>query len=266
VGAITTADVLEVVQPIWQSNNETASRLRQRIFRVIAYARAVAEEPGFNPAQWDGHLDNILPARKAVREVQPVQHMAAAEWRDFPGVFAQLRERSGMTHKLMMFQALCASRPGETRKAQWGDIDTDNAVWVIRRGTEKVPQGQIIPLSTQALGVLESIKGDPKKTDYLFPSKGGGPLSENAPSVAVKKMGLRGDITAHGSRSSFRDWGAAHGYSDDMLERALAHTAGAVKRAYQRDKLVEERRPLMQAWADFATGTVAGDNVVAIHG
>lgn len=267
VGELTTSDVLEVVQPIWSSNNETASRLRQRIFRVIAYARTVAEEPGFNPAQWDGHLDNILPARKAVREVQPVQHMPAAEWRDFPDIYLQLSQRNGMTHKLMMFQALCGSRPGETRKAQWGDIDLVHGVWVIRRGTEKVAQGQIIPLSEQAVDILESIKGSgkPKKRDYIFPSQDGGPLSENAPSTAIKKMGLTGDITAHGSRSSFRDWGAAHHYSDDMLERALAHTAGAVKRAYQRDKLVEERRPLMQAWADYATGTQRAANVVAIN-
>ena len=212
-------------------------------------------------------MDNILPARKAVREVQPVEHMAAAEWRDFPDIYSQLSQRHGMTHKLMMFQALCGSRPGETRKAQWGDIDFTSSVWVIRRGTEKVMQGQIIPLSKQATAILKSIKGDskPNKAEYIFTGKDGGPLSENAPSVAIKKMGLRGDITAHGSRSSFRDWGAAHHYSDDMLERALAHTAGAVKRAYQRDKLVEERRPLMQAWADYATGAVREDNVVAIN-
>jgi integrase len=256
VGDITTTDVLEVLTPIWADQNETANRIRQRIFRIIAYTRSVAEEPGFNPALLMGHLDNILPSRKQVRESKPVTHMAAVPWREFPGIYQQLQNRKGMTHRLMMFQALCASRPGETRKAQWRDIDFEHAIWRIRAGTEKVKQGQVIPLSTQAVEILEAIRGDRDlaQTDYIFSVTQGKPINENAPSVAIGKMGLRDVITAHGSRSSFRDWGAANGYSEDMLERALAHTAGAVKRAYQRDQLVEERRPLMQVWADFATG------------
>jgi integrase len=257
VSAIDTDHVLRVLQPIWNEKPETASRLRGRIEMVLSYAtvRGWRDRNILNPAVWRGHLQLILPAK---RKVRAVQHLAALPWQEAPAFMRALREREGFGVNALMFAILTAARSGEVRGATWDEIDLDGAKWTIppRRanGTGmKSGNEHRVPLSGPAVAILREMAKLKDGSGLVFLGlKRDVPMSDMTLTAVLRRMG-RGDLTAHGFRSTFRDWtGEVTNHPADIAEAALAHTLGdKVREAYQRGDLFLKRRKLMNDWADY---------------
>lgn len=247
---IETAHVLAVLEPIWTEKNETATRLRGRIECVLDAATVRELRTGPNPARWKGHLDHILPAP---RKVARVEHHAALPIGDVAGFVARLRAADGMGARALEFAILTAARSGEVRGATWDEIDVQAAVWAI--GPERMKGGRAhrVPLSPAALALLASLpQGEPGAP--VFASAKGTTLSDMTLTAVLRRMKVA--VTAHGFRSTFRDWAAERtNYPNEVCEQALAHAIeNAAEAAYRRGDLFEKRRALMNDWATFCGG------------
>ncbi len=249
VADVDTALVIKVLSPIWTEKNETASRLRGRIETVLDWAKANGLREGENPARWKGHLDKLLaqPAK-----VQKVEHHAALDYREIGAFMRELRAREGTGARALEFAILCASRSGEVRGATWAEIDMQARVWTIPPERMKARKEHRVPLSDAAVAVLKTLPRLDGET-LIFPStKPGRPLSDMTITAVLRRM-ERGDLTAHGFRSTFRDWaGETTAYPREVIEHALAHQLkDKAEAAYQRGDLLEKRRRLMADWAGF---------------
>jgi integrase len=265
VQAIDTALVLKVIEPIWASKPETASRVRGRIESVISAAKARGEFKGENPAIWKGHLDSLLPKKSKVRDVEPQPALAHAE---LPAFMAALRAREdSIAAAALEFQILTAARPGNALAAQWSEIDLAAAVWTIAAENMKGGREHKVPLSLAALDVLARM-AEIRSGDFVFfGSQSKRPLSDAATGKLIDRMSEKRAwldprdgraIVSHGFRSTFRDWCAERGYQDPVAEAALAHSVpDAVIAAYRRTKFHALRRALMDDWAAFATSDPA---------
>lgn len=251
VDRIETADVLSVLKPIWTTKAETASRVRGRIERVLDAARAKGHRKGENPARWRGHLDHLLPARQKLTR----GHHAAMPFADVPDFMASLRARNATSALALEFAILTAARSGEVRGATWAEFDLEAKVWTVPATRMKAGREHRVPLSARALAILAEVRplaGD--KTDaVVFPSTTGKAMSDAAFAALLKRMGLDGEVTPHGFRSSFRDWaGEVSTFPREVAEQALAHVVGdATERAYRRGDALEKRRRLMEAWGRY---------------
>jgi integrase len=247
VDHVTTQDVLNVLQPIWQSKPETASRLRGRIERVLDAAKARGFRTGENPARWRGHLDAILPKpRKLARG-----HHKALPFDQAPGFGGRLRAEHGMAARALEFTILTAARAGETVGASGSEINFETNTWTIPAGRMKAGREHRVPLSARAVEILRGLPAFSGEA-FVFPgARKGRPLSIAALSRVLKRMGF--DCTVHGFRSSFRDWaGERTHFPREVAEAALAHVVGdETEQAYRRGDALEKRRSLMEAWAAF---------------
>ncbi len=266
VSAVDDALVLKVLMPIWESKTETATRLRGRIESVLDWATFSKFRQGENPARWKGHLDNSLAKPNKVAKVK---HHAALPYAEMGPFMAGLREREGVGAKALEFAVLTAARSGEVRGATWDEIDLDGRLWVIPAERMKMEKEHRVPLSDAAVELLKAL---PRVDDevLVFPSsKKNRPMSDMTLTAVLRRM-ERGDLTAHGFRSTFRDWAAeSTNYPSDMAEMALAHSIGdKVEAAYRRGDMLKKRFRMMNEWAKFC-GTVsksAGAKVVPIRG
>ena len=252
---IGTADILEILSPIWTEKHETAKRLKQRLSTIFDWAKGAGHYPHENPVNG---VKKALPTVK-----RRASHMAAMNWRDLPGFIADLSEHDSVSARTLEFLILTATRSGEARGARWSEIEGN--VWTIPSERMKRDVEHRVPLSAEAVVVLEKMRGlDP---EYVFPSVSRGKDGKTRPqSVMVfksllKRMGREG-FTVHGFRSTFRDWCSEHAQVDrEVAEAALSHATGnAVERAYARSDLFARRRELMDAWSRYAIGSV-GDVV-----
>lgn len=260
-------DVAEVLRPIWLTKAETASRVKQRIHAVMAWGWAHGHCQS-NPVDVVGHLLAQQPG-KAIRTT----HHPAMPWRDIPE-FVQTHLKPGkrpdVTRTLLEFLILTASRSGEVRGMTWAEVDRKNAIWTVpgERMKSKVPHR--VPLSPRALRILEEQEGQHEA--LVFPSpRDQVELSDMAITSLLRRLKAHSDTpgriaTAHGFRSSFRDWCSERGYSRDLAERSLAHTIkDKVEAAYHRTDLLEQRRELMNTWATYISGAPSLAAVFASH-
>jgi len=261
VGEVDTGAVVQIIEPLWRTRTETASRLRGRIEAVLDYAKARGWREGENPARWRGHLDNLLPQRAKVARVE---HHAALRWREIGGFMERLRQCSGIGARALEFAILTATRSGEVRGAMWLEIDLDHAVWTIPAERMKAGREHRVPLSEAALAILHEIAALKNGSGLVFlGQRRGVPMSDMTLTAVLRRMG-KGDLTAHGFRSTFRDWCAeSTNHPRELAEAALAHTLrDKVEAAYQRGDLLAKRRRLMDDWAAFcAKPMVVGDVV-----
>jgi integrase len=255
--------VMEILTPIWTTKTETASRLRGRIEKVLDWAIASKYREGPNPARWKGNLDVRLAQPSKVAKVQ---HHAALPYDDTGAFMAELRKVEGMGARALEFAILTATRSGEVRGATWQEIDLQKAVWIIPAERMKASKEHHVPLSPDTVALLKAL---PKLGDspYVFPGTKG-QLSDMTLTAALRRMN-RSSLTAHGFRSTFRDWaGERTNYPREVCEHALAHKLkDKAEAAYQRGSLFDKRRALMNDWAKYCgTPSVkATDNVIPIN-
>ncbi len=249
---ISLADVKAILLPIWPIKTETASRLRQRIEAVLDYAAVNDNEQNRgNPARWKGVLDTVLPAaRKITKRI----HHAAAPYTDVPKIMSALRDKDSLSAYCLRFTILTAARSGEARGALWNEIDMNEKVWIIPANRMKAEREHRVPLCKEAMDILTKMQQwRLDNNEYVFPGTRGGLLSD----VAVNKTlhTVAPEITVHGFRSSFRQWGAeTTEYLSAVLELALAHVnKDKIEEAYQRSDLFDLQRELMDVWSNYCT-------------
>jgi integrase len=272
VDAIDPALVMRVLDPIWHTKPETASRVRGRIEAVLDAATVRGWRTGPNPAQWKGNLAHILPARSKVRRVA---HHAALPYSEIAAFLAALRDREGMGASALKFAILTAARTGEVIGARWAEINLDERIWTVPAERMKGGREHRVPLSEAAIEVLHRVlplallrAGRPDPAAPIFPGKRrASPLSSMAMLNLLRRMG-RDDLTTHGFRSTFRDWAAERtSFPAEVAEMALAHAvADKVEAAYRRGDLFQKRRQLMEAWARFCSMPQAGADVLPFRG
>jgi integrase len=261
VAEIGTAHVLQILEPIWQTKPETASRIRGRIETILDSAKARGYRGGENPARWRGHIAQILPARSKLTR----GHHKALPYEAIPAFMTKLRERTAMAALALEFVILTAARTNEVLGATWSEVDLDKAVWTVPASRMKAGKEHRVPLSPRAVEILEALK--PLGKDSLFPAEKGDRLSGMAMSMLLRRMDMK--CTVHGFRSAFRDWAAERtGYAHEVCEMALAHVIGnQTEAAYRRGDLFDKRRRLMADWAAYCSGSeAAGGNVSPIRG
>jgi integrase len=260
VHAIDTALVMKVIEPLWTSIPETASRVRGRIESVLDWAKVRGYRTGENPARWRGHLDHLLPARLKIRRVK---HYAALPYAEIGTFVGKLREETSVSARGLEFLILTAARLGEVVGATWSEIDLSNRVWTVPVTRMKSAREHRVPLSAAAVALLTGMR-EMRNSDFVFFGRyPGAPLNRSTLLLLAKKLG-GASTNVHGFRSTFRDWCAEQtNFPREVAELALAHTIGSdVERAYQRGDLFEKRRKLMDAWAEFcARPTTSGDVV-----
>jgi integrase len=262
VADVTTADVTRVLDPIWKTRPETASRLRARIERILDWARVRGYRTGENPARWRGHLDNVYPARS---EARPVAHHAAIAIDDLPATYAALCQSAGTAALALRFLILTAARAGEVTGATWAEIDLQERIWTIPASRMKAAREHRVPLSSEAVAILTARRAT-MLGDLVFPSwRNGRPLASSSLLTALRVAGR--SATVHGLRSTFRDWTAERTDTPrDVAEMALAHTIeNKAEAAYRRGELMTKRAVLMQRWATFATTPHVQAEVVPFH-
>ncbi len=255
---ITPADVAETLRPVWLTLAETASRVKQRIHAVMqwgwAHGHCVA-----NPVDV---VDHLLPVQAGINV--RTEHQPAMPWRNVPLYVATKvysDERYNVTRALLLIVILTGARSGEARGMRWQEVDLDKRIWIVPPERMKAGIQHRVPLSLQAVAVLEKMQG--LHDELVFPSpRKQIVLSDMVMTTFLRKTGAVSDTpgrlaTAHGFRSSFRDWCSEQGISRDVAERALAHTLkNKVEAAYHRTDLLEQRIPVMQAWADYVFSAV----------
>jgi integrase len=241
-----------VLQPIWKEKTETASRLRGRIERILDWARVMKYRTGDNPARWKGHLDHLLPKRS---KVATVVHHAALPIDETPGFIQILRREETVVARAFEFCILNATRTNETMGMRWDEYDEQAQLWTVPDARMKAGRDHRIPLAQRSERILAEMQ-EIRTGDFVFP---GGvqerPLSSMAFLMLLRRL-ERDDITAHGFRSTFRDWAAERtDFPNEVVEMALAHTiSNKVEAAYRRGDLFDKRRQLAEAWAAFCAG------------
>jgi integrase len=248
VDSIDTGLVMKAVEPIWTAKPETAGRVRGRVEAVLDWATARGHRRGENPARWKGHLDNLLPAKTKVRRVE---HHAALPYPELGAFMAELRAAPGLSARALEFAILTAGRTGEVLGATWAEFDLDGATWTVPASRMKAGREHKVPLSDAAMAIL---RGLPRTDGRVFK------LSNMALLMTLRRM-ERGDLTAHGFRSTFSDWCAERtNYPSEVREMALAHVVGdKVEAAYRRGDLFEKRRQLAEAWARYCDNPATGE-------
>ena len=240
-------NVLAVLEPIWATKTETASRLRGRIETILDWATARGYRTGENPARWRGHLDQLLARPK---KIQKRKHHEALPIDDVGAFLVELRKVEGSSARALEFVVLTAGRSGEIRGARWPEIDLQGKVWTVPAERMKGKKEHRVPLSKQALMLLAGLPRF-EGHELLFPGRSDAPLSDMSLTACMRRMKLT--AVPHGFRSTFRDWAAERtNFPRDVAEMALSHAiVSEVEAAYRRGDMLAKRARMMQAWADF---------------
>ncbi|MBS0212071.1 MAG: integrase arm-type DNA-binding domain-containing protein [Proteobacteria bacterium] len=254
--------VVDVLDDIWKDKTETATRVRQRLEAVLDWATARKYRQGENPARWRGHLDKLLAKPMKVKRVK---HHAAMPYAEVPDFMAMLASKDSIASRALRFQILTASRSREAAGTHWAEIDLQRKVWTTPAERMKAGRDHRVPLSHEAVKLLQSMPG--AHTGYVFPGgKPNRPITIAA-TLKVVKDAYSG-LTAHGFRSSFRDWCAERtSYAREVAEAALAHAIkDQTEAAYNRTDLLEKRARMMADWGRFCcTPIKSADKVTPIR-
>jgi integrase len=252
VADIGTDDVLGVVLPLIDTAGyPTARRTLARIADVLAYAIAHQWRSGVNVAEWR-NIKAVIPERpNGKRRGRPM-----LPWKEAPTFIQSLRESDAMSARCLEIVVLTALRLGEARLAQWKEFDFETALWTVPETRMKRRIEFKVPLSSRSLALLEELKAHRRTGSCVFP------VGRCAVWDMCKRVAPEASV--HGWRATFRSWAADNGIDDALAEMCLSHGPGdATKAAYNRGEMVDRRRAVMQAWADFLDGKHAA-NVVPL--
>ena len=244
---------MKVLEPIWIEKTETAARVRGRIENVVDWATTSGYRKGENPARWRGYLENLLPNKTRVHRVN---HREALPYREIGTFMKELREREEGSARCLEFLILTATRSGEAFGARWSEINFAERTWVIPADRMKAGQEHKIPLSTPAVAIVERL-AEFRSSDLIFPSRTCKPFTSATMPRLLERVG-HADLTAHGFRSTFRDWAAeCTNFPREVVEMALAHAIGnKVEAAYRRGDLFQKRRQLAEAWGRYCMAPI----------
>ena len=248
IDRVDTDGVLACIQPLWDTKQETASRLRGRIERILDAAKAKRLRSGENPAAWRGNLKLLLPKSSKLAR----GHHPALPYTEMPTFVADVRSREAMAATALEFTILTAARTGEVLGATWNEIDLDAALWTVPGVRMKAGSEHRVPLCKRAVEVLRGL-AETKTGTLVFPGpRAAKPLSNMSMIMLLRRMG-KGDLTVHGFRSAFADWASeVSSFSAETREAALAHQiSNKVEVAYRRGDALEKRRAMMEAWAQW---------------
>jgi integrase len=256
VDRVDTDHVLRVLKPIWESKHVTATRVRNRIERILDWAKAKKlRDGGEYPARWKGHMQHLLAGN-----VNRVEHHEAVPVKEIPAFMRKLRACDGTTARALELLALTATRKAEVLYATFGEFDLEAKVWVIPASRTKTGKSSgedhVVPLSDRAVAIVAAQRAATRDPDgFVFASRRtGGAIGRYLMGDVMKEICGEGPVP-HGLRSTFRDWCGENGHPHEHAEMALAHAVGKkTTRAYFRSRLVEERRKIMEAWAEFCGG------------
>lgn len=255
VHSIAQSDVLRVLAPIWSEKPETAKRVKQRLSSVLDWARTAGYREGVNPVEG---VEKGLPKQR-----HKPQHLAALPYDQLPDFMRRLEAEESVVARAVQFAILTGARSGEVRHATWSEFDLEAKVWTIPAERMKMGREHRVPLSDEALGVLEKVKG--LSADLVFPSaRPGRPMADSTPAEVFKALDAQ--VTLHGFRSSLRDWSEeCTAFPHEVKEAALAHVVRSqVERAYRRTDLFEKRRELMAAWGRYCASATRKGEVVRL--
>jgi len=253
IADIETRDVYSVLESIWMTKTETASRTRLYIEAVLSWAKTMGLRGDPNPATWRGNLDQLLTPKARVR---PTVNLPGIPWQEIPQFMKELKSLDWPSARLVEFIILTASRSGEARGALWDEIDLENKVWKISASRMKMKRPHLVPLNGRVLELID-VASKFRNSPLVFPNpKLNKEFSYNAPMVTLRKLN-QNDVTTHGFRSSFKTWALeATNFPTQAIEFSLAHeTKSAVEGAYIRgDRMLEKRRDVLMAWNDYCVG------------
>ena len=245
--------MMEILEPIWATKNPTATRLRERLERVMGYAIARDYRTGDNCALLST-LTNMLPTITHTKKQR-----RAMPYADVPALMLELQQHPDAVALALRLLVLTACRPNEVLGARWGEIDTGAALWVIPKERMKARVVHTVTLSPAAVAL---VAGLPRDGELLFPD-----LKENSMRAALRALD-HDDIDVHGFRSSFRTWAAeCTNFPREIAELALAHAVGnAVERTYARTTLIDKRRLLLSDWAAYVEpAAVVAENITRLE-
>ena len=220
---------------------------------------------------WPGAFSNSTPMRSRAechprsQALQSRNFAALTKAEDFGGLLGSINDYDGspVTRFALLLKAYTFTRTGELRAAQWSEIDTAAGIWRIPAERMKMREPHVVPLSTQALGVLSELRALTGYSRWLFPNERSPhkPMSENTVLYALYRMGYHSRATGHGFRASASSLLNELGFDPDVIERQLAHKErNKVRAAYHRAEYLSERRDMMQKWADYADEQAAGSS------
>ncbi len=241
-------EILTCLSPIWTDKHETAKRVSQRIKAVLDVAKSKGFRTGENP------VTEIKDAKVLPKVTAKPKHHKAMRWQDLPSFYADLKSRSAMSAKALMFTCLTGSRTSEVLGIKWSEIDFKTGLWTCPAERMKGHEEHQVPLTQEMIDIIEPLKT--MASTYVFEGqKRHKPLSNMSMLMLLRRMKMR-DVTVHGFRSTFRDW--ASEVTDaprEVAEMSLSHKVGSdVERAYARSKLLDKRRALIERWSDYVTG------------
>ncbi|MEK9652829.1 MAG: integrase arm-type DNA-binding domain-containing protein [Betaproteobacteria bacterium] len=259
IAQLTTEDILRALKPIWTKKTETATRVRERIERIIGASMAMGVPLMANPASWKGNLEHRLPKPTKVKTQK--QHPAMPHGL-LPQFWNELKTKNSDGSRALQLLILTACRTSEVIQAKREEIDLKEMIWTIPIERMKPGREHVIPLTAEMISIIKE-QVNRYKSDYLFPgSRYGKTLSGGTFLKLMKDMGYtndddtRGHYVPHGFRATFSSWAFEDGrHNYEIIEMCLSHNVGnAVHRAYQRSMLVDRRRALLNDWCDFVTG------------
>lgn len=239
--------VLQVLEPLWTTKTETASRVRGRLEVVLDWCKARGYREGENPARWKGNLDRLLAAPSKVAKFK---HHTALPYDQCPAFIKKLQKETAQSARALELCILTATRSGEVRGATWAEFDLEKALWTIPGERMKAGREQRVPLSLGALAVLKH-QQTVRVGEQVFITPSGKPLSDMTLTALLRRMEF--PATVHGFRSTFRDWaGETTAHPREVIEHALAHQLkDKAEAAYARGDLLQKRTVLMADWSAY---------------
>jgi integrase len=248
----------------WNVKTVTASRVRERMERVIDFATVRGWRTGDNPCRWRGYLDSVLAAP---RKIAPVKNMRSLPYNQVPQLMQLLSADQNVAAQCLGFIIMTGCRLGMALKATWDEINLETAEWVIPAARMKARKEHRVPLSPQVITLLHSLyreEGNP----YLFISTRapGAHVVESTLTIALRNAGCK--ATIHGFRASFKTWAEeCTSFPGLVIELSLAHSPGSlVERSYRRGDVLVKRRKLMEQWARFVTSPPVAGKVLPLRG
>ena len=255
VSQITNHDVLNLLKPFWSSKNETATRVRQRIEKILNWSITLGYRDHPNPAALNGNLEYLLPKSSAIRSVQ---HHRSLPYEKLPEFIEELNKVNLYSAKALMFLILTASRTNEVIGAEWDEFNLEYKIWNIPEHRIKIRNKHCVTLNQSAINLLNQLRQS-SNSKYVFPGiKPNTHISNNSILSCLKNQfpEIYKQSVTHGFRSSFRDWAEEqHNFSRRAVELCLSHqNKNKTEEAYLRSKLLNKRHLIMNEWDKYLKG------------